>query len=593
MSFPLPTRSKRALLLLLVLSWWSVAVCFLTSKPVFLVRTSLFSSANALDRRWYPRRIIDDDDVYADDDATWDIEERAVKLACDLIKKRFNNEEETSSFADTTPPDVVKGRFMDLTCDREGEKVLESLFFDAADQDENVLLGATMVLQSLLVMGTQCGVKGPPEKLRRLVAHLDDQNDSCPLERDLDQWDSDSVRRLKFRLDKTPALQLLSQLHMKRSAQGAFNLLVGIGAWKRHENLALLSMVSCFSGRTLRTISLAYPHPLARQGFPVRFSELELEAADEATLITHDPDQLLGLRQDLTHLKVFTIDSASTSEVDDGISLERVHKPDGSEGHRIWIHIADTERWASTDSPLFEMARKRITSLYLPMGSISMLPASASTELMSLKANKECCALSMAVELNDDGSVDPSSIMVTPSLIRVSYRLTYEEVDEMLEEGIGYSEEWELGALLHAATKRRAFRIACGSTEGVVPNPIPFSSISTYPDKYAPDGIGISHNIELSHNSGKNQSAGAEDASCDEESDASPTPVSSAYLLVTETMILAGEAAGRWKALVDRKGERVNGEGASFANPLRMAFRTQPKPGRYSACSEYYCFALY
>ena len=106
-----------------------------------------------------------------------------------------------------------------------------------------------------------------------------------------------------------------------------------------------------------------------------------------------------------------------------------------------------------------------------------MFPTKVATEVMSLKVNQDVCALSLGVELNDDGSIDQSSLIVTPSLIRVDYRLSYDDVDEMLEEGIGYSEEWQLGALLVAATKRREFRVRHGSLEGVVPNPVPYGSV--------------------------------------------------------------------------------------------------------------------
>ena len=82
----------------------------------------------------------------------------------------------------------------------------------------------------------------------------------------------------------------------------------------------------------------------------------------------------MGLRQDLRHLKVYTIDSAETSEIDDGLSLEKYKDLDGSEKQRIWIHIADAKRWAPRTSELYDIARQRVTSLYLPGGTIPMLP---------------------------------------------------------------------------------------------------------------------------------------------------------------------------------------------------------------------------
>lgn len=151
---------------------------------------------------------------------------------------------------------------------------------------------------------------------------------------------------------------------------------------------------------------------------------------------------------------------------------------------------------------------------------------------MSLTANKDSNALSLAVELNEDGSIIDSSIVVSPSLIRVSYRLTYDDVDEMLAAGIGYSEEWELGVLLHAATVRREMRMRQGSAEAFVPTPIPQYSISTRSDPQSEDGTNIKIGVVASHNSGKNFTAHAE-TSTGSQINSYESPASAASLLVT------------------------------------------------------------
>jgi RNB domain len=194
--------------------------------------------------------------------------------------------------------------------------------------------------------------------------------------------------------------------------------------------------------------------------------------------------------------------------------------------------------------------------------------------------NKDTCALSLGVELKEDGSIDDSTLTVTPSLIRVSYRLTYEEVDEMLEEGIGYSEEWELGELLSQATKRRNYRIGQGSTEGFIPRPIPQRTISISHDGTCLDEVKIDINVEATHNSGLNGTSGAEQSDgFSKDRSGLVEPVSAAFTLVTETMILAGEAIGKWKLL--QEGSWPNGDyrDGSFRNELRLPFRVQRKPG--------------
>jgi len=57
-----------------------------------------------------------------------------------------------------------------------------------------------------------------------------------------------------------------------------------------------------------------------RSGFPLRFSEAEMEAAVKASKNTHDPDGALGIRRDFRHQKVYTIDGASTSEIDECVA---------------------------------------------------------------------------------------------------------------------------------------------------------------------------------------------------------------------------------------------------------------------------------
>lgn len=89
----------------------------------------------------------------------------------------------------------------------------------------------------------------------------------------------------------------------------------------------------------------------------------------------HDPDELLGLRKNLRHEKVYTIDSESTSEIDDALSVEVIQNDDGSEKQRFWIHIADVDRFAPRGSRIYQVAKKRAISLYLPQGSISMFPS--------------------------------------------------------------------------------------------------------------------------------------------------------------------------------------------------------------------------
>ncbi|GKY98357.1 hypothetical protein MPSEU_000793300 [Mayamaea pseudoterrestris] len=519
---------------------------------------------------WYPRTSVDCDFV----------QEHGVKLAARLVKRQMRMQQQPKLLQEVQGDSVpyhVQGRFRDMTCETRGEELLESIFIDyesllileGVDVDErleqkicelkdDVLAAAVMVVQSLLVLATQVGLTGHPEQLRKLVAHLDDRFDTSLAMQDLESWNSDSIRRLKYRVDRTPAIELLGTLLYKRTPQGAFDLLLEMRVFTKHEDLALL-----------------------RSGFPIHFSRREIQAAEIAAKNPkEDVDALLGIRRDLRHLKMFTIDGASTSEIDDGVSVEIIRRDGGATKQRYWIHIADAERHMTTE--LWDnVARKRFTSLYLPTGTFPMLPSTMSSDAMSLIAGQDACALSMGVELNEDGSIDPSSVLITPSLIRVDYRLTYEDADEMLSEGVAYQEEWELGALFDMATRRRNYRVRNGSIEGVVRKPIPFSTITAYKDRASPDGIGISLSVDVSHNAGRNQTV------VDETDDSNDdcTHVSDATLLVTESMIVAGEGIGIWKENLENGRKRTLAK--KFPNSLSLPYRTQPSPDFKSRAREH------
>jgi exoribonuclease-2 len=223
--------------------------------------------------------------------------------------------------------------------------------------------------------------------------------------------------------DKARAIELLQQLHRSSTSDSAFDTLVDLGCWNPHENL------------TLR-----------RTQAPVQFSADAIAAA--RTLLEQSaPDDID--RTDLTGLHTYTIDDASTREIDDGLSLEFL--PTG--GERLWIHIADPTRWIVPGHPLELEARRRATSIYLPDRTIPMFPIELAAGPMSLRQGEVCPALSFGIELAPDGAI--SAVQICPSWIKVSYRLTYDDTDEMLELGV----ERELSAIAAAAQLRYQWRV--------------------------------------------------------------------------------------------------------------------------------------
>ena len=292
--------------------------------------------------------------------------------------------------------------------------------------------------------------------------------------------------------DHRYAQEILASLGKSSDPQAVFNLLVQIGWWSEHENLFLL-----------------------RSCYPLNFPQKVLDVAQShLQSLPPDPD---SDRIDLTHLKVYTIDDESTTEIDDGLSVEYLAN---SQKLRLWIHIADPTRLVIPGDELDLEARRRSTSLYLPTGMISMFPQELATGPMSLVQGQTCHALSFGVILDENGAIE--DYIITPTLIKPTYRLTYDDVDEMLE--LGLTNEPEITELAKASTLRQQWRKSQGSIQIKMPE----SSIKVKDEEIT---------IELLDGSRSRQ-------------------------LVAEMMILAGEVTGQY-------GKEHN---------LPLPFRGQPQP---------------
>ncbi|HLP90607.1 MAG TPA: ribonuclease R family protein [Nostocaceae cyanobacterium] len=289
----------------------------------------------------------------------------------------------------------------------------------------------------------------------------------------------------------TPVLETMNILGRPATPPGAFQLLIELGWWSPHENLFL-----------------------RRSSVPVQFPNKVLEVAQQR--LDSPPTDLDTNRLDLTNLKVYTIDDESTTEIDDGLSWEKL--PDGRE--RLWVHIADPTRLLMPEDDLDLEARKRGSTVYLPTGMIPMFPEVLATGPMSLVQGKVCFALSFGVILDQDGAVEEYCIQ--PSYIKPTYRLTYEDVDEMLE--LGVQAEPEIEAIANWATKRKVWRYA----QGAISITMPEAMIKVKGDEIS---------IDLLDDSPSRQ-------------------------LVAEMMILAGEVAAKY-------GQTHN---------IPLPFRGQPQP---------------
>ncbi|NJK39136.1 MAG: VacB/RNase II family 3'-5' exoribonuclease [Oscillatoriales cyanobacterium SM2_3_0] len=259
-------------------------------------------------------------------------------------------------------------------------------------------------------------------------------------------WQSSDYPRLesleRFALDgeEAPhislALDTLAALNRLQTSYNSLQLLIDLGRWGKHENLSL-----------------------KRSQIPIEFSAQVIEVAHHR--LNFQSTNISENRLDLTHLKLYTIDDESTQEIDDGLSLEFLD----DNRQRLWIHIADPTHLINPGDQLDLEARRRTTTVYLPTGMIPMFPSDLATGPMSLVQGQVCNALSFAVILEESGAIAEYSIHA--SKVKPTYRLTYDDVDEMLQLGIQAEPEVENIALW--AKRRKQWRDSRGAISIYMP----------------------------------------------------------------------------------------------------------------------------
>ncbi|MBD2089407.1 VacB/RNase II family 3'-5' exoribonuclease [Microcoleus sp. FACHB-1515] len=165
---------------------------------------------------------------------------------------------------------------------------------------------------------------------------------------------------------------------------------------------------------------------ICKHDLPRQFPSPVIEAA-EALSPMQEAD--LKNRLDLRQLPTVTIDGPATPTgpaIDDALTLEALE----NNLWRVGIHIADVSQYVQPRSPLDIEAQKRGTSVYLDDQVIRMLPEPLH-DRCALAGGQDRLAISVLVTLNEKAEVQEFEIQ--PSVIRVDYRLNYQQVQVILQ----------------------------------------------------------------------------------------------------------------------------------------------------------------
>ena len=163
----------------------------------------------------------------------------------------------------------------------------------------------------------------------------------------------------------------------------------------------------------------------------------------------------------LANVQAFSIDDAHTTEIDDAFSI--VVNADRS--LRVGIHIAAPALGIAPDSAIGQIARSRLSTVYMPGRKITMLP-DAVVDRFTLAAGRTAPALSLYLDIAPDLSLRRHETRI--ELVPIVANLRHHDIeplfnDQTLADGLAefpYSHElkmlWELATVFEAGRGQSA-----------------------------------------------------------------------------------------------------------------------------------------
>ncbi len=139
------------------------------------------------------------------------------------------------------------------------------------------------------------------------------------------------------------------------------------------------------------------------------------------------PARELRGRRDYRTLPVVTIDGETARDFDDAVFVRRLHNGN----FQLQVHIADVAQYVRQASALDAEARLRGNSVYFPDRAVPMLPIELSTDLCSLRPHLDRLVMSCVMEIDAKGDI--VGYEISPGVIRSAERMTYTDVNAILE----------------------------------------------------------------------------------------------------------------------------------------------------------------
>jgi exoribonuclease II len=146
----------------------------------------------------------------------------------------------------------------------------------------------------------------------------------------------------------------------------------------------------------------------------------------------------------LADVQAFSIDDSSTTEIDDALSVQGL----GSGTVTVGIHIAAPGLALQPSSPVDQVARQRLSTVYMPGHKITMLPEDV-VQAYTLQEGCECPAVSLYVTL-DENTLIVNDTQTKLERVPITANLRHDQLDALV------TEPWLQGVDVEDAATRPA-----------------------------------------------------------------------------------------------------------------------------------------
>ncbi|MBA2672465.1 RNB domain-containing ribonuclease [Ramlibacter sp.] len=131
----------------------------------------------------------------------------------------------------------------------------------------------------------------------------------------------------------------------------------------------------------------------------------------------------------LAPVAAFSIDDSATTEIDDALSVQGL----GTGTVTVGVHIAAPGLALQPGDALDQIARNRLSTVYMPGYKITMLP-DAVVQAYTLQEGRDCPAVSLYVTL-DEATLEPKGSETRLERVPISANLRHDQLDAHVTEG--------------------------------------------------------------------------------------------------------------------------------------------------------------